>query len=952
MGSAPAQITVCVLGPVTAYRDGAPVDLGGPRQRALLAALAVASPHAVSAEQLLGEVWRDVCAPTANALHFAVSKLRRHLDPRRERGQQGPVVRSGHGYSLQVAGLDSARFEALVRKAHEVRADSAPSALDDAAVLLREALDLWRGDPYQDVADLTGVVLERARLDERYRDGSSALVDLDLARGYPREALQAAEALTDRYPLDENAWELLVRAMYLSGRQADSLAAIRKLRRTLMEELGVEPGAAIQDLERRILSHEVVDAGHPTPSAQTPVAAVILDGVSSPAPALPTSRTRLIGRAADLTRVSVLLADHGLVTLFGPGGVGKTRLALEVAGGVRTGDGPWFVDSSGVTEGLSLVVTVAQTLGLPSVDTAERLAGLIGLRTMFLVLDNCEHLVDAAAHLVGVLLARCPHVCILATSRELLDVDSEIGYEVRPLDHGAAEELFADRAVRFDPEWTLTNSDRGSVRRICEDLDGLPLALELAAAQLCVLSETQIADGLTDRFAILSAGQRFAGARQRHLIDTVEWSYRMLDAPTSWALRSTSVFAGSFDIYGAAAVLGEQDPIRAAQPIRALVRRSLLSVVPGTAPRRFTMLNTIKHFAAQQKTTDEGAHIAAAYRDHVVRRAVTLAAELRGASAREAVSELTADRAEHRAALTAALEHGDSHFLLELSGALYWFWYRDGNVSEGLRFLRAAIEGVEHHPVQPKPVDLGRALVGMALLTDLTGDSRAAMRHSDRAREVLLEAGDAAEIVYADSLRAYYRTVCGDHDSAAEITQRILVDARRMGVHWIEASILMVMGIAQRNSGDRAAAATLRKSVDLARRCGYQWVSICSLWALVKIAVDSRDHGRALELARESLPILEAESEVTGWIVTMHTVAAALAQSGRTADAARVLGAARAHGERVGVQADLLDPYSAEEDAAMAAASLTDGFDTYCEEGSRLSREEVNALLMSSRPTL
>jgi predicted ATPase/DNA-binding SARP family transcriptional activator len=924
------QISVGVLGPVAALRDGAPIDLGGPRQRALLAALAVAYPHSVSADQLLAEVWNDVPEPTVNALHFAVSKLRRHLDPQRNRGQGGPVVRSGPHYALRIAELDSARFDALIRTAHEVRTAQTPTASEDAAAILNEALGLWRGEPFQDVAHLACVAPERTRLDGLYRDASSALVDIDLARGRTRDALRGAEALVERYPLDEHAWELLALSMYRSGRQADALAAIRRVRRALMDELGVDPGVAIQELEQRILTHQVAQVSPDEP----------------PPPVLPVFRTRLIGRTADLSTVSDLLDSHALVTLFGPGGVGKTRLALEVARSPRTGDDTWFVDLAGVAEGSPIATPVAEALCLPGVETVEELAALIGRRGMFLILDNCEHLVVAAAHLVSMLLERCPRVRMLATSRELLDVDGEVGYEIRPLDLASAVELFADRAVRFDPGWSPATADSTSVHRICEGLDGLPLALELAAAQLCVLSESQIADGLADRFTMLSAGPRFAGARQRRLIDTVDWSYRMLDAPSSWALRAISVFAGSFDIHGVAAVLGVDDPIRVVDTVRVLVRRSLLSVVPDTTPRRYVMLQTIKHFAAQQRTPDEEVHLVAAYRNRVLRRAVALAAELRGPGARDAVSELVADRAEHRAALTAALEHGDPHYVLELSGALYWFWYRKANVSEGLGFLRAAIERVDQHPIAPKPENLGRALMGMALLTDLTGDSETAQRHSDRAREVLLETGDAADVAYADSLRAYYRAVCGDHDGAVDIVQRSLIDARRLGVDWIEASLLMVMGIAQRSSGAIEAEETLRRSVEVGRRCGYQWVPICSLWALAKIAADSRDHAAGLELAREILPILEFDSEVTGWIVTMHTAAAALAQAGRTADAARVLGAARAHGERVGVQADLLDPYSPAEDAAITAASRTDNFDVYYEEGACLTREEANALLM------
>ncbi|WP_214407957.1 BTAD domain-containing putative transcriptional regulator, partial [Pseudonocardia lacus] len=583
---------VSVLGPLTATVDGRPVDLRGPRQRAVLAALVLASPRVVTVDRLLADVWGDA-APGVGTLHYYVSQIRQALEPSRPRGEPpAVVVRQGPGYALRLPpeALDARRFARLAAAGARALADGRHEAVD----LLEEALRLWRGPAYSDVADAGFLAPELARLGELRLAATEDLVDARLLVGDTTAAVAAAQEHTARHPLRERGWELLVLALSRAGRQAEALAAVGTVRRLLAEELGLDPGPGLLRVEKAVRAQEAGAAGGrggrqgggPPPAPARPGTA-----------AIPVPLTALLGRDDLLRDVLADVERHRLVTLTGPGGVGKTRLALEAAARLGPATDAVLVELATLDDPALLATTLAGALGLTAGEPAA-LAALIGPRPVLVLLDNCEHLLAAVGGLLAALLARCPGLRVLATSRATLDLPGERVHEVPPLDPaGAAAQLFVDRARSMVPGWEPDAAERAAVTRVCAQLDGLPLAVELAAARMRVLSAGELAEAIDrSRLALLAEGQGGAPAHQRGLERTADWSYAALDQPQRRLFRRLAVFAGPFDLAAAAALAGAadgrpDDPFDAAVPLVAgLVRRSLLATVPGPGPRRFRML--------------------------------------------------------------------------------------------------------------------------------------------------------------------------------------------------------------------------------------------------------------------------------------------------------------------------------------------------------------------------
>lgn len=674
------EVRIGVLGSVSAGVDGRPVALGGIRQRAVLAVLVAARGRLVPQDVLIDEAWDSQSVPTPATLHSYIAGLRKALEPGRTAGGSAEViVRESLGYTLRLRPeqVDAERFTELAAEGERlVRSGDA----DAAARVLAEALGLWRGPAYHEFAEYVFAVPEAARLHGLRLSAQEDLFTAELARGRHTAVIGDLEKHTVEQPLSERGWELLALALYRSGRQGDALATLRTARRVLAEQLGVDPGPSLHRLEVALLEQD--------DSAAPPVADVVRPAVDiEPAPParrgrrLPLALTGLVGRDEEQARIGALLRENRLVTLTGAGGIGKTRLALEVARARDDEDGPWLVELA-VLEAPDpelLVADIADVLGFRDATTAERLAQVLGPRTTLLLLDNCEHVLTAAGRTVAHLLSHCAGLRILATSREPLGVAGEVVYEVGPLPPGAARELFFARAAAAVPGWVPDSREIATGETICQELDGLPLAIELAAAQCRMLAVDQIAQALDDPFAVLVGGPEMGPARHRALQTTVEWSHRLLDPPERELFYRLSVFAGGFDLDAATAVGG--GPVL--PELTGLVRKSLLATEAGSRPRRYRMLQTLKDFARRKADQAVLTAAQASHRSWVLGRAEAAEDLLYGERARTAMEQTTRDLPEIRAAFTSALLSRDAEYALRLAGALHRYWYRWGHIRSG-----------------------------------------------------------------------------------------------------------------------------------------------------------------------------------------------------------------------------------------------------------------------------
>jgi predicted ATPase/DNA-binding SARP family transcriptional activator len=566
-----------VLGPMQAARAGQDVPLGGPRQRAVLALLVLAEGRVVPAGRLVEEVWGGRAPPgAAKTLRSYVSRLRSALGP------EVAVVSRGGGYAVSVGPgqLDAGRFERLVAEGQAVLGRGEAAA---AGNRFREALALWRGPALAGVADVERLALEGARLEELRLVAVEGRLEADLALGRSAEVAGELKQLVAEHPVRERLWRLLMLALYRGGRQADALAAYRRAHAVLGGELGLEPGEELQQLQQAVLRQEV-----------------------PPAPSLPTNNlsaqlTSFLGREGELAALDQLLGGARLVTLTGAGGVGKTRLAVEFAAGVvkRFPDGVWLADLAGITDPELVPSVVMEVLGVRQsgeMAVIDALRWRVRSAELLLVLDNCEHLLDACADLAAALLSGSPGLRVLATSRELLGVPGEVACPVPPLavpadDAGpavitaaSAVRLFLERGSLARAGVGLPGAPVAAIARICRELDGLPLAIELAAARTRVLSVEEIEAHLADKFRFLAYQRPVADARHQALKTAIDWSYQLLSDDEQRAFRPLSVFAADFGLEHAGAVCCGGDQAAALDLVDRLASKSLI-VVETTGDR-------------------------------------------------------------------------------------------------------------------------------------------------------------------------------------------------------------------------------------------------------------------------------------------------------------------------------------------------------------------------------
>ncbi|MFJ6798803.1 BTAD domain-containing putative transcriptional regulator [Streptomyces sp. NPDC091268] len=699
-----------ILGVTQARSEsGAPLSIGGARLRALLAALALRAggPAAAPVAELIDEVWGDDPPQDAPAaLQALVARLRRALG-----GRDTVLADPTGGYRLAADrdDVDLHRFTRLARQgADQLAADPAAAAEN-----LRAALALWQGPALADLPEPARgahAAAPQALRTAALRDRIEA--DLRSGRGAPATLLPEIEALIREHPYDESLRAQQLRTLCAAGRPADALAAYDRTRRTLAEDLGTDPGPELAALHAELL-HVRAPAPAPTPARQPPPP----ERSGNLRPRL----TSFVGREPDLAALHADLAHRRLITLTGPGGSGKTRLA-EHAAADHTEPG-WLVELARLDHPAAVPGAVLSALGLrentlvarerekPADDPTALLIEHCAHRRLLLVLDNCEHVIGAAATLAERLLTHCPGVRILATSREPLGVPGEHVRPVEPLPPDPAHRLFAERGAAARPGFTAAE-DPAAVAEICARLDGLPLAIELAAARLRLLTPRQIADRLDNRFRLLTTGARTARTmlpRQQTLRAVVDWSWDLLDKPERTVLRRLSVFAGGCDLAAAEAVCAEDglEGWDVADILGSLVDKSLVLAepVPEAPGMRYRMLETIHEYATERAAADEADARATAHRHatHYLAFAEDAEPRLRRAEQLPWIRRVETELDNLRAALESALAAGDTTTAQRLVFALGWFWWLRNYRLEGAEWAARVLAATPPDPPEGSP---------------------------------------------------------------------------------------------------------------------------------------------------------------------------------------------------------------------------------------------------------
>jgi predicted ATPase/DNA-binding SARP family transcriptional activator len=849
------------------HTDGTPVAVGGPRSRALLALLLLDPGQIVGVQRLIDGLYgENPPSGAANALQSQVSRLRRGL--RGDTGSGDLVEFHPAGYRLAVDpdDVDAHRFVRLARAGQRALTGGDHAR---AAASLREALGLWRGPALADVADAPFAAAQAARLDELRVTAVEDRAEAELALGGHRTVVAELQDLVAAHPLRERPRAQLMRALYGSGRQAEALAVYEEARQTLAEELGADPSAELAAVHVAILR---ADPSLTAPAAPSPT--VPAPGTSTTT--VPTLLTSFVGREAELRRISTLLGETRLVTLVGPGGAGKTRLAIEA--GRRAQDAGraageiCFVDLAPLGDGAEVPQAVLGALGLREIgllpgtagepDPVTRLVAALADRRMLLILDNCEHVIENAARLSHRLLGACPELRVLATSREALGITGETLRPLPPLTFPAAGtpagetlrypavRLFADRAAAVRPNFAVDAGNADAVLRICGALDGLPLAIELAAARLRSLPIEDVAARLDDRFRLLSRGDRTAAPRHQTLRAVVEWSWDLLGDAERLLARRLTVFAGGVTFDAAVRVCrlpaNEVDELLADLADKSLVQRD---------GDRYRMLDTVRVFCAERlAAAGEEERLHRAHAEYVLDLAETASPYLLRAEQVEWLARLTTEHGNLHAALRWAVR-GDPPLALRLLGALSWYWWLRGLRGETAPLATELLDVLGDLPDgRPAvPAGLGEEYV-LCVLNALSSGHRTPelQRRMDQA-ESIIEATDAPP-------RRPYVLVLWAMSTPIPSPDTISHRRRRLIGRdpWFRALDQFSLGYMRLFGGDPAAAESdFDMALDAFREVGDRWGLANTLDALAELVDLRGDRERSYALINESLGLVE-----------------------------------------------------------------------------------------------
>ena len=953
-----------LLGPVRARRDdGSEVVVAGTRLRRLLAELALRGGRPVPTGLLEDALWGEDGATGPGALQSLVSRLRRTLGPEVE------VTAGPAGYALSGVDVDVPLVEAGFADGRRLLREGSWAA---AAQVLDAALARWRGEPVEIAGSPDAVRLEDARLDAladrceaRWRAG-----DLD---GLPADL----EELVAAHPLRERFAELRVRVLVAAGRTGEALAAYEQTRRVLAEELGADPSPALREAHL----------------------AALAEPATGPAPHRTVrSLTSFVGRDGDLERLTGLLATTQCVTVVGPGGAGKTRLATEVARHLARTWAVHEVSLAPVAEGEDVQGAVVSAVGVGDValetraiprDVAEPLhrlrsalsSGATG-RPVLLVLDNCEHVLDDTAVLVEDLLRHCPGLSVLCTSREALGAEGEALHPLGPLPTDAAVRLFTDRAVAVDPGFVVDDANRGVVTDLVRRLDGLPLALELAAARLRTTTLTDLDARLSDRFRVLAGGRRTAVARHRTLRAVVDWSWDLLEEDERVLLQRLSVFAGPVAVDAAAAVardLGDEHEV--ADLLASLTEKSLLQLRPGPTVR-YALLETIREYGAERLAAS--GDLEDVLEAHTAWALDLVARAGRGLRSRDQVAwsqRLDAEVDDLLAVLRQLVAAGRGEDAVRLTLPVVLWAGALGRQNQAREWVRlAASVPAPAAPVEALVVETADRMMGvveaasspgevmavLAVLRDkvdvlLTADANVFTRlvalvvdrfggwDGDPFRDLsataeqdaalaaltaeLSAAGEPWLVATCELLRASAAENFGDATTMLEAAQRAEAGFRAVGDHWGLSATLRMLAQAQVHGGDLDAAEALYvESLDLAAAFGGADDEVLVRTRLAEVHQrQGRSAEAAAELARTRALTAGSSDPTRTWLVLSEVVTAV--REGRVEDARRLaseheavlsqrpLGGAFGH-ERAALSAAISRVHTAAGELAQARARL------------------------------
>jgi len=775
------------LGPVGAMDGDRPVQLGSPRHRAVFGVLLSRVGHPISIDVITTEIWGD------DAGDRAVASLYTHISNLRGAIGKDRIVSDAGGYGLRLRDddvVDIAEFESAIADAHRQAGVDPPAAVE----VLDRGLGLWGGRPFEGLEDVPMLAAEIARLGELRAIAQADRFEALLQSG-DAPLVADLEELCERRPLDERSWELLMRTLYRVGRHAEALRTYTKVRERFGDEMGIELSPSLTRLEEQILLHDPA-----------------LDRATTEPPAnLPVYLTSFVGRDDEVRQLAATLTEHRLVTILGPGGAGKTRLATEFSTTVRRrySDGVWLIDLAQITDATRISSTIGETIGVTGGfgDTIDEVAQSLRGRRSLLVLDNCEHIIEGLRGLVVALLRGAPELVILATSRRPLDIAGEQRFLLEGLATDGAGDapadaslLFAERAEAAGSSVDLEGSDKEAVVAVCRRLDGMPLALELAAARSNVLSPAEIAELLTHRFALL-VDDRQDRDIHRSLEATVGWSFGLLDSEQRLAFEILGAFEGPFTAEAAAAVLDLTHETASVKTIESLLAASLLRVESRDGgASTYRLLETLRAYA-RDRLTDAGRWQEAVDRHDAYYRSVCLRLhpEFFGAGRAAATALIAAELAEYLAVWDRGMEE-DPASVLPLAWPLGNYWMFDGVLQEGMIRLDRLLAVTDGDP----SLDRADALTIASWVGIMQNRFNDAIRWTSEAVEMCREASEEVRLAYALARSGHWAMIGADGESSIAMESESLEICERIGFDDGRAWPIILIAQARRWSGDHS----------------------------------------------------------------------------------------------------------------------------------------------------